>query len=182
MNLNNYTLAEVLALENNSDYFVIAKNLNPKNLFKFDDINDMPFGLIKELHAYTYDTEKMIEFFVRLQTKQEKITAKQINDTLNIKFFDFFYQWRWVEEEILKTVEMEQNFLSYDPTGDEIEAGIENLYKFGAFATVDGLANGNPLVYQEIESLPYGMIFTKLYLDSVKDKFQRDYHKIITRK
>jgi len=171
MNLDKKTLFEVLQTANNKDYFLLAKYLKGKNLFDAKELNDQPFGIIKEIQ-YILQKEDF-ENYPSIITKVCNIEQPE-----NLDFFDYFYQWNWILQELEKIKNREDEFLGYEPTNKEIAAGVENLYKFGSFATIDKLAGGDILKYKEVEKMPYHLVFTKLYLEKTTAEYMAEYSKI----
>jgi len=169
MTLKNISLSDVLQLENNKDYFDIAKYLKPKNILNAKPIDEQPFGLVKEFEIAT-DDKKIIELIGRYC---DKLSI----EIMEMNFFEFYYQHNFIIEELTKIRKREHEFLNYLPTSKEVSAGIENLYKFGVFATVDALAGGDVLKYKQIEEIPYGIIFTKLYLNKEKNIYENNLFK-----
>jgi hypothetical protein len=76
-------------------------------------------------------------------------------------------------DQLAKINEDEEQSLKNDPEPESIAAGIDQLNKFGIFAAVDSLAQGNPLKYEQIYELPYSTVFTKLWLDTERAKFEK---------
>lgn len=61
-------------------------------------------------------------------------------------------------------------------------AGFSELDIFGEANTVDSLAGGDILKWNQIEELPYYQVFTKLYLDKVRNKVEKKYSEIMRHK
>lgn len=81
----------------------------------------------------------------------------------------------WIEKEI--------ELLNYEPTAEEIQAGISELSgKIGNFGTIKSLAKNYSREPDEILKWEYGKVFGILYTDLEEYKFQKRYNKIIESK
>lgn len=76
-------------------------------------------------------------------------------------------------DQLTKINDEEEQSLNNDPDPEAIAAGIDQLNKFGVFAAVDSLAKGDALKYEQIYELSYSTVFTKLWLDTEKAKFEK---------
>lgn len=90
-------------------------------------------------------------------------------------------------EEILKGikswVDREQLSLHYDPTAEEISAGIRDLSKkIGDFGTIKALAKTYGQDPDEVLKWKYGKVFGLLYTDLEEHKYQVKYNKKIQEK
>ena len=109
-----------------------------------------------------------------LQVETEKLEP--------IGVFEFYPVFNSIQQQYIDLVTREKKFLSHDPEPEELEAGLENLGKFGRLMTVDALSGGDILRHNQIIELPYSRIFTKLYMDSEKAKIQKELYRIKSRK
>jgi len=80
----------------------------------------------------------------------------------------------FVANQLISVLETDRRMLSVKPTSDQIEAKIEIVVVLGEFNSIDLLANGNPLLYKDIEALPYEIIFPKLVKNTISTKFERN--------
>lgn len=188
MKLERLTLGQVLQLSDSTDYFTVAKFLLPKNIFKIKPLEEQTFGLIKEMQQAGEQPDKMVDFFVRLRKDEpipelvidgNKATTERLSRedediarVMALDFLNFFHQWHWITNHLRVITKRESDFLGHEPTPKEEQAGIENLYKYGAFATIDILAGGDPLRYEAIEAIDYLVIFTKLRMEKERADYQ----------
>lgn len=94
--------------------------------------------------------------------------------------FDYFED---IIQGIIHWIETEQTMLKYDPTSDELAAGIKEFsLKVGEFGTVKALAKAYSKDPDEILEWEYGKIFGILYTDLEEHKFQKTYNKVIENK
>lgn len=80
----------------------------------------------------------------------------------------------WIDQEAL---------LKYEPTSEEMQAGITNLSKkIGEFGIIKALAKAYSKDPDDILAWEYGKVFGILYTDMEEHKYQRSYNKVIERK
>lgn len=94
------------------------------------------------------------------------------------KLFSFFNYLTHGLEHINKL----EKLLEYEPTSEEVRAGIEEFDQFGYFVTIDRLAGGDPLKYEKIVKLPYDVVYSKLLLSKTDAIFQKRYHEVLKQK
>lgn len=78
--------------------------------------------------------------------------------------------------------EVINNEIKQIPNSDDpkqSQAGIQKLQPFGILSTVDALANGDMLKYDEVMLQRYCDVFAKLKFDYEKSEFQTRYNKVI---
>jgi len=80
-------------------------------------------------------------------------------------------------------IEKEQSLLKYEPTADEISAGIGELAeRIGEFGVVKALAKDFGKDPDEILKWEYAKVFGILFSDLEESKFHKRYMKVIDRK
>jgi hypothetical protein len=164
----NVSYREILDLPVNDFvyYKQLGKSLKPDN-GGLPDVELWNFGKVKELQyimreSVVYEQVPNILAFVYENTKPGYHFSQ--------KWYKTIAKYNHVLKEMEKIVEKEKA-LEYEPDADQISAGIENFAQFGPFATIDSLADGNVLLYDEIEAKPYNLIFTKLLHERVKSEY-----------
>lgn len=96
------------------------------------------------------------------------------------KYMDFFKE---VIEGIVFWIERETSMLKYEPTGDELRAGIKELgEKVGDLGTIKSLAKAYNKDPDEIFNWEYGKVFGILYTDLEESKYRKKYQDIINNK
>lgn len=114
--------------------------------------NDISYNKIPEILAFCHESS--------VETYNEK------------KWHEVFGLYNHIDSEVKVIVEREK-ILSYEPETDQVEAGIEMFQQFGVLTTIDMLSDGNVLLYDQIEEKPYYLIFAKLHLESVKNRYNK---------
>ncbi|HNQ20436.1 MAG TPA: hypothetical protein PKI46_05185 [Bacteroidales bacterium] len=99
-----------------------------------------------------------------------------------MKLTEYFPLLNFVINGIEEIIEMEHIRLSSTAKDDLIMAGVELLNQYGDIATIDALAGGDILRWQQIELLPWQIVFTKLCMDKDKAQIQENYLEIIKNK
>ena len=175
---NKYTFREFLSLEAEEmgEYRSIGMLMRPDS-WGVSDVMNWPYVTVKDIQAtLSEDTsyEQIIGIIAELTgMRAERILDKPWNDVF--KFVKF------VLGSIERVNEVEKK-LAYRPEPDEEQAGIEMYSQFGYFATIDRLAGGDPLRYDEVGQTEFSVIFAKLMLNSVDAQFSKNYQKIIMKK
>ena len=173
-----YTFREFLNLdpEEMEEYKSIGMLLKP-NSWGVSDYMKWPYITVKDIQTMLCEDlsyEHIIDIIKELTgLKVEKILDKYWNDVF--KFIKFVFK------SIEQVNEVEKK-LVYKPSADEEQAGIEMYNQFGYFATIDRLAGGDPLRYDEIGQTEFSVIFAKLMLNNVDTQFSKNYQKIIMKK
>jgi hypothetical protein len=88
---------------------------------------------------------------------------------------DYFHE---IVDAIREWMDKERVYLHYDPTPEELAAGIRNLSEnIGEFGTVKSLAKAFHTDPDTILDWEYGKVFNILYADLEEHKYSVRYHK-----
>ena len=175
---NKYTFWEFLCLEAEEmdEYKSVGMLLKPDS-WGVSDFMNWPYVMVKDIQTrLSEDTsyEQIISIITQLTgMRVDKILDKPWNDVF--KFIKFVFK------SINQVNEVEKKLI-YKPEPDEEQAGIEMYNQFGYFATIDRLAGGDPLKYDEVGQTEFSVIFAKLMLNSVDAQFAKNYQKIMMKK
>lgn len=176
MELINFDILSFLTQTQQIDYEAYAaviKNLLPANYLCGKEM----LLLAEQPYKHIVDIEK--RYRALSQRPQNKIDIAAIcfqvdtEDIERVGIFDFYRAFNFITQQFNTLIERENKVLSYEPDAEEFEAGIQSLGKFGRLATIDSLSGGDLLKHKEIIELPYSRVFTKLYLESEKAKYQK---------
>jgi len=172
-----YTFREFLNLQGEK----FQRYENTGLLLKHDswgvsDILNWDYITVKEIQSIMFNSfsyEQLIDIIKRLTGyKKDKI--------LETLWMDVFRFYRFIKDSIERVNELEEK-LQYDPDSTEEKAGIDMFNQFGYFVTIDRLAGGDPLKYEEIGKMEYSVIFSKLLLTKTDIQFTKNYHKQISK-
>lgn len=72
--------------------------------------------------------------------------------------------------------------LQLDYEADHVLAGIKKFERYGINNTIDALAEGDVLKWEEVLLMPYNVIFTKLRMNKDKVVFQRSLKRVLENK
>lgn len=81
---------------------------------------------------------------------------------------------RYMAERIAAIEKAQRAKLPSAHDAKQLQAGVENLFKYGDFATLDTLANGDPTKYKEIESLQWSVVLLKSAFNAEKNEVERN--------
>lgn len=70
----------------------------------------------------------------------------------------------------------------YKPSSEQVAAGIDKLNKYGFFATLHSIANGNPLHYDDMLNQPADTIYQTLLMDFEVSEYQKRLSEKLTQK
>jgi hypothetical protein len=85
-------------------------------------------------------------------------------------------------DQMHKVVEREVNELTTQATGEQMRAGIDMFDQFGVNNTIDALAGGDILKYDEVLMMDYNTVFLKLKRMKLENKFNKNYQQIMQAK
>ncbi len=132
---------------------------------------------VKDLNKLT-DTEVKEVVVMSKLTKEDAtlkpFTSLKFGEVLELKGFarSFFGVVNFIENQFKYLGELEQK-LDTETENDLIVAGIDDLNKFGDLNTIDALAGGDILKWQQVLELTYEDVYNKL----LKTKTEEDIKK-----
>lgn len=156
---------------------------NPKYKWYHKWFKKQPKTLqIKDIRSLTYGKVNEIKMNL-LEASDRSIidTIKMLVDVedyhiLNFTITTFYGIISKIRTELIEINYGEINELT-DDYEDEFLAAVnanQRLEKFGVINVLDSLAKEDVLKWNEIEELPYMVVFTKLRLEKEKNKIQRE--------
>ncbi|WP_228853258.1 hypothetical protein [Aegicerativicinus sediminis] len=117
-----------------------------------------------------------------IKAVNELVYGTSEKDFLKLQLLNSSACYKWVVDQLNHIAEIEKQELGDSVNNDLKEAGIDRLNEFGYSATLDELAKGNLLIYDQWLELPYMKIFRKLCLNKVKGEIQKNHNEIVSRK
>ena len=172
--LDDITLKEYFELEDKTEYEFALKYAKPLDVFNVGDFTEFEFGFIKELQQDMNEGLtwiNLIEYLERLMKKDKK-------QIVNYKFWTIARFKSYIEAEIERITEIENELLSYVPDAIEVQAGIEAFNKFGYYGQLRKLAKEDVTKLKEIEKTKYSICLTELYYQKTSDEYQNEYNRI----
>ena len=177
MKLKNIKLVEFIALTHEeAEQYIFAltysKEAEPRDVLQFGDITKKTFGEVKDWQYIVTKPDAIEQTIKNIGYESIKL----------LSVFDFFAGYRYICSEVERVNIIENELLSYEPTPEEIEAGLDVFGKFSPILQIDSLAGGDILRYNDVRNIPYEDGLTKLALDKERNDYQRRFNKIISRK
>lgn len=138
---------------------------------------ELPYGVVKKDLPILQKQDLIqdsIELILNCQFDNVDLSEVPANDFLR------FILWIHEQQEFIYTIE--KNNLSSELEPELAAAGINRLDEFGSYTTIDSLASGDILKHEEIEKLPYYVVYQKLKLDKIQREIEKKYVEIIKNK
>lgn len=173
------TLNSKLSRINQNDFdFLIKNGKRSSKLFNFDfeSLIYLKWGLLKETLPELFvknDFETL--FFLMLKDRGQNWFLIDIQRIEVSKAMSFIL---WIIDEIKSIKELESTYLKADPDIKLLQAGINNLDKFGIKNTLDNLAKGIVWDYDKVRNTMYVEIFDKQYMEVTKSEIEKKLAKI----
>lgn len=101
---------------------------------------------------------------------------------LRLDLFNCSSCYKWVASKINEINEIEKDRIGSEPSGEEVNAGVERLNEFGYSVALDQLAGGDLSKYDYLLEQPYAKIFRKMCLDKTVHEIQQQNIKNARRK
>jgi hypothetical protein len=83
---------------------------------------------------------------------------------------------------LIKLIERDNERLKSDITIEQKMAGIDSFNELGDFNTIDMIAEKYNYTHEQVEQLPYNLIFLILLKQNISSKFESNYSTIIQNK
>lgn len=148
-----------------------GKRSSVLNNFDFESITLFSFKFVKKIMPNLLKLGNFDELiFEAFKDRGNNIFKVDVN---YFEFKEVLYFIFWLKDELELWSSNEQKYLSSDPNIKMISAGINKLDIFGINNIIDSLAKGDITKYNEIESLPYGVVFDKQWKSNVEDDIQK---------
>jgi hypothetical protein len=199
--ITDYKLKDFLKIKDAkviNEYFFILDLLRPinsivnpnYNKYKFWDkktlktlelklVEDLSFADVTNFRIAfnSNDIERVIECV-------ELITGLKKNQILSFTITTFYGIINGIGQQLIEISNKEINELTDDNNDPQLESikAYERMARFGTFNTIDSLAKEDVLKWQEIEKLPYWLVFTKLKMDKERNDINRELHEMQKRK
>ncbi len=120
-------------------------------------------GLLKTSYKKVNEYRELILKGNLIEVAQKilsRVKYISIDEILSTEYREFVYFMKWLEDEF-NNISVLESDLSADESDEMEEAGINALSKYKEINVIDALSN-NILEWEQIEKLPYEVIYTKL--------------------
>ena len=158
----------------NDDFNFLVKNgkRSSKLLnFDFESLIYCSWGLLKETLPDLFAKGEFDKLFLLL-LKDRGINVF-LNDCQQIEVNEAMSFILWIRDELETIKTLEQTYLVSNTSAKMFAAGINRLDQFGIMNTLDNLANGDILKYDEVRKLRYNVVFDKQYMEIIKGDIQQ---------
>lgn len=178
-----HTLEHTLSKSNKNDLDVIVRSGKRRNSvcgIEFEGLIYLPYWLVKvEIKELLLNNQFSELIILMLKEKGKITTLSEISKENHKELFSFVL---WVKDSLEAIFNLEKEYLSNEPDADSINAGIRDFDELGEINTIDNLAGGDILKWEEVKRLPYHQVFDKLRKNTIENKFNKRYQKIIAEK
>ncbi|MFC6858799.1 hypothetical protein [Zunongwangia atlantica] len=174
--IKNYTLKEFLQQppELIEEYSKLLKNLEP--IETKNKIYELTLGEVEEIKQNFGNEDALPHIYKYMHGLSE-------DEFLKLKVTEFYALLNSITKQLENLLAMEERELTpkHHDTKWEMVEGSKRLGKLGILPTVDSLAGGDILKFQQVLDLKYITVFNKLRLDRIKADIQTDMDKIKTK-
>lgn len=157
-----------------NDYEFIKKYSKPSNeLCKViaEDLTLLSYADVKETIPNMFKEQLFEEaIFTVLRCFNKKITLRRVKKQPNNRKLLFIF---WIREQYDKINAVEENYLYNPPDSKLLQAGIKELDVLGNVNTIDNLAGGDVLKWNDIRKLPYNEVFNKLLKNTIESRINK---------
>lgn len=119
-------------------------------------------------------------------------TKKYIDEAITIYFPELDYISMPLSEvlatandlyaQLIEWQKKEASQLNFNPSSEMERAGIDKFNQFGRMNTIDTLAGGDILKYEDVLKIDCNTVFAKLKRSKVENDYQKNYQKIMSEK
>jgi hypothetical protein len=96
-----------------------------------------------------------------------------ITDFDNMNVSEVFGAVNYVVSKLREMDEDRNKMLHFEPTAEEIMAGIHNFDQLGEFNTIDTIAQKYKYTHKEVEELEYNLVILILYRSKISANFEK---------
>lgn len=181
LKLDNISFKEYVELQDKTEYdFAIEYSKQFKkeeDIFGIGNFTQLEFGIVKDLQ---YDIQngllwsKMLEYMSLLSNKK-------IEEIYTLKLLKVIRFRNYIVNQIKFIVDIEDKTLSYEPSSDELKAGISELNKYGVYNQFLTIAGNDPLKIDAVRKMKYEDAFVFLCYQKDHSDFERRLMEIRTK-
>jgi hypothetical protein len=145
---------------------------------KFEESNfidnvELPFDLGQESY------EKKILACRDIYNVYEVVKIYSNVDCLELDCEAVFQAYCYLLNRLTRIIERDNERLKSDITIEQKMAGIDSFNELGDFNTIDMIAEKYNYTHEQVEQLPYNLIFLILLKQNISTKFEKNYSEII---
>ena len=140
---------------------------------KAPELDSLNWGKVQEI-MQSYSEGDVVAAMVEL-------TGLDQAKLLGTEHKEFIYFWRFLHKQV-QSIRDREEMLVPETNHDLVEAGIEDMGKFGFINSLDALADGDVTKWDTIYNMPYKDIYIKQLKDKEMNEVEQNYNAIITRR
>lgn len=181
LKLDNISFKEYVELQDKTEYdFAIEYSFpfhKEEDIFNIGSFTNLEFGLVKDIQ---YDISngllwsKMLEYMAEL-------SKKDIEYIYKLPLISVIQFRNYIVAQIKYIVDIEDRTLSYEPSSDELNAGISELNKYGVYNQFLTIAGNDPLKIDAVRKMKYEDAFVFLCYQKDHSDFERRLMEIRTK-
>ena len=182
MEIKNISFGEYLALDSQEEYNFFMRYSNalnkPTDLFGIGDMTEKSFGIVKDLQfdiSQGMTWNQIIEYIM-------KFTGKTYGEITALPLTKFCPGWKYIQDEIERITEIEMAVLSYTPTPEEKEAGIDNLDILGVYLQIRKIALTLHYSIEQVKAMRYDEAFLELVTQKKLSEYESELNKVYRNK
>lgn len=182
MDLKNISFGEYLALDNQEEYSFFMRYSNVLNraqdTFMIGDMTEKSFGIVKDLQfdmSQGMTWNQIIEYIM-------KFTGKDYGQIVALPLTKFCPGWKYIQGEIERITDIEMAALSYTPTNEEKEAGIDNLDILGVYLQIRKIALTLRYSIEQVKAMRYDEAFLELVTQKKLSEYESELSKVYKNK
>ncbi|MEM9076309.1 MAG: hypothetical protein AAGC43_04680 [Bacteroidota bacterium] len=180
--IKNYRLKKFITLdaETIEDYITALRFLKP--IPTKEEIFYLSLGRVQDIKEHMAEGKLNNLIQVMKWVDGREWNYRKENNVENMRIIEFFSKINSVVEQLETIAKAEVTSLTSENSNIKWDAvdGPEKMSVFGIYNTLDRLAGGNILEWERVLKLSYADVFTKLYMDRVKNDLEYQMSKIKT--
>lgn len=171
--------SEIISSLTQEDWDFLKNNIKRSSVllgFDFEPFTHFSFGFVKEDSidlVNRLDVDGLIKLAFQDRTKQ--LVFDSDLESIDKQGLSFLF---WVIDMLEKIDSLEKHNLSSEPDPKMLQAGISEMSEFGVLNTIDALAGGDMLKWDEVRAKPYHYCFNKQLMNLKHAKIAKRLSKI----
>ena len=145
---------------------------------RISDIKKLSYLKIVEIQAILNREYLEIEDIIQIIHIATGLSYKNL---IRKRLYPVMRFFKFVKSGIQEINDMEAANLSYEPSADEVKAGIEELSRFNNLSSVKTIADFMNIPVDQMDRLTWEEAFSILYYNSSINKYEKKYIKVTTK-
>lgn len=143
---------------------------------RFDSLVHLPYKVLKtELPDAMNSGDLERAILLVLRSKSPRLPLWRVKYLSNYKKLKFVF---WIQDQYKILNELEAKYLQSAPDAKLVQAGIHELDILGDKNLIDNLAGGDVLKWEQVQQLPYEVVFDKQLKTVIEGRIASKLNKI----